>query len=230
MPKPLQISIPTPCHENWAAMTPSDKGRFCASCQKNVIDFTRASDREIAQALRQDKKLCGKFRVNQLERDLVIPKEKSSLWAVASAAVISFLTIGSNEVLAQEPVSTEQTLTQNEDMLGKIAMPQRIIIKGVISDETGPLPGATIINLTTKETIQSDRDGQYQIKAFGRDLISFEFVGYSQQIITIENETECDIFMPPLDSLNPPIKDVYGGIKMKSFFGRLFQDIGDWFR
>jgi len=94
MKRSIQISIPTPCHENWDAMTPADKGRFCASCQKTVFDFTNSSDREIASLLKNTDSACGRFRNNQLNRNLIIPKEKSSLWIAASAAIVSFLTIG----------------------------------------------------------------------------------------------------------------------------------------
>ena len=47
MAKKLQLQVPTPCHENWENMTATGKGRFCASCQKQVIDFSNKSDREI---------------------------------------------------------------------------------------------------------------------------------------------------------------------------------------
>jgi hypothetical protein len=48
MARKLQLQIPTPCHENWEKMTQTEQGRFCASCQKHVIDFSNKSDREIA--------------------------------------------------------------------------------------------------------------------------------------------------------------------------------------
>lgn len=32
------LHIPTPCHENWDAMTPAGNGRHCASCDHQVID------------------------------------------------------------------------------------------------------------------------------------------------------------------------------------------------
>ena len=101
MKKPIQISIPTPCHENWAAMTPADKGRFCASCQKNVRDFTRSSDREIVSAFAKDKDLCGRFRQTQLDRDLIVTTEKNTIWIVASAAVLGFIGLGTNYSVAQ---------------------------------------------------------------------------------------------------------------------------------
>lgn len=41
------ISIPKPCHEDWSKMTPSEKGRFCQSCSKSVIDFTQMSQQSI---------------------------------------------------------------------------------------------------------------------------------------------------------------------------------------
>ncbi|MFY7839164.1 MAG: hypothetical protein ACOVP7_02760, partial [Lacibacter sp.] len=43
----FQINIAEPCHENWNKMSPVEQGRFCGSCQKNVIDFTTKSDEEI---------------------------------------------------------------------------------------------------------------------------------------------------------------------------------------
>jgi len=36
----LQLSIPEPCHENWHQMTPTEQGRFCNACSKEVVDFS----------------------------------------------------------------------------------------------------------------------------------------------------------------------------------------------
>lgn len=46
-----QIEIPLPCHENWDAMTANEKGRFCNSYSKSVIDFSNYSAAEILQYL-----------------------------------------------------------------------------------------------------------------------------------------------------------------------------------
>ena len=39
--KQLTLSIPTPCTEDWNNMTPDKNGKFCAACQKTVVDFSR---------------------------------------------------------------------------------------------------------------------------------------------------------------------------------------------
>jgi hypothetical protein len=61
------IDIPLPCSENWESMTPIEKGRFCANCQKVVIDFTQLSNEEIIQTFRQKpKELCVRMYRKQL--------------------------------------------------------------------------------------------------------------------------------------------------------------------
>ena len=140
----INISIPKPCHENWEGMTNVEKGKFCNSCQKKVFDFTNASDREIVKAFEQNNQLCGRFLNTQLNRDLIKPKERKSLWFVAT--IVSLLGIGTNETTAQEPVKTEQTPEHN--IVGKIAYvkPKEIEISGVVLDENKlPLPGANVI-------------------------------------------------------------------------------------
>jgi hypothetical protein len=75
--KKIQISIPTPCHENWNAMTPQDKGRFCGSCQKTVIDFSNMNDRQIAEFFKKPAgSVCGRFHTDQLDRDIQVPKKR----------------------------------------------------------------------------------------------------------------------------------------------------------
>ncbi|WP_353777033.1 energy transducer TonB [Winogradskyella sp. 3972H.M.0a.05] len=73
-----KLSIPNPCHEDWNAMTPKDKGRFCSSCDKVVIDFTKLSDYEIQDFIEANrhKQLCGHFKQSQLQSiNLRIPSD-----------------------------------------------------------------------------------------------------------------------------------------------------------
>ena len=43
-PASIQITIPSPCSQNWDEMIQGDTGRHCTHCQKTVIDFTSWSD------------------------------------------------------------------------------------------------------------------------------------------------------------------------------------------
>lgn len=64
------IHIPEPCHEDWTKMTPAQKGRFCKSCKKVVIDFRGKSKTEIESEIkareRKGEQTCGRFTKSQL--------------------------------------------------------------------------------------------------------------------------------------------------------------------
>ncbi|MEL1243070.1 carboxypeptidase-like regulatory domain-containing protein [Flavobacterium sp. DGU11] len=197
MKKPIQISIPTPCHENWANMSPTDKGRFCASCQKTVRDFTQASDREIVEALKTGIHACGRFRASQLGRDLVIPKEKSKFWAAASAAAISLLVLGTNEVSAQTPVNTEQHETKTGNTDTNI-LPEGIkIITGTVLDEQHmPIPGANVkVKGNLAPGVQTDFDGLFSIKAKDGDVLVIEFIGMKTLTIKVSENGKYSVVM-----------------------------------
>ena len=65
----FKVTIPKPCHENWTIMTPVEKGRFCSSCSKTVVDFTKKSTIEIKDYLAENKnkRVCGHFYKKQLD-------------------------------------------------------------------------------------------------------------------------------------------------------------------
>ena len=76
--KEYQIGIPLPCHENWDAMAANEKGRFCNSCSKSVIDFSNYSSAEILQYLQNSKQdVCGRVKQEQLSTNTnLLPKKK----------------------------------------------------------------------------------------------------------------------------------------------------------
>jgi len=78
MSKKIQLSIPKPCHEDWNAMTPVEKGKFCGSCQKQVIDFSTMSDRQVAEFFKKPStgSVCKRVMTGQLDRDIEIPKKR----------------------------------------------------------------------------------------------------------------------------------------------------------
>lgn len=78
MSKAIQLTVAEPCHENWGNMTPDQQGRFCGSCQKQVVDFSGMSDRELLQFFKKPStgSVCGRFMNDQLDRSLELPRKR----------------------------------------------------------------------------------------------------------------------------------------------------------
>jgi hypothetical protein len=68
MNQKFKITIPKPCHKNWNTMAQEEKGRFCDSCSKTVVDFTKKSTTAIQEYLAKNKNqaICGHFYKQQL--------------------------------------------------------------------------------------------------------------------------------------------------------------------
>lgn len=67
----VKYTIAEPCHESWSAMTPNEQGRFCQSCQKTVVDFTRMTDSEMIGFMNGlNESVCGRMTGHQLNREM----------------------------------------------------------------------------------------------------------------------------------------------------------------
>jgi len=62
---------------------------------------------------------------------------------------------------------------------------QEKTVTGVVSDETGPLPGANVIVKGTKRGVQTDVDGKYSIQAKSGEVLLFSFIGMNDASITV---------------------------------------------
>ena len=89
----VSLSVPQPCHENWAAMMPTAAGRHCAACAHTVVDFTLKTDAEILAHLAgaAGSRTCGRFAAGQLERPLqrAVPVAPTARWRAWLAAVVA---------------------------------------------------------------------------------------------------------------------------------------------
>ena len=60
----------------------------------------------------------------------------------------------------------------------QITFAQEKTVSGVVSDETGTLPGVSVIIKGTSAGTQTDFNGKYAIKAKQGDVLSFSYMGY----------------------------------------------------
>lgn len=92
----MNVRIPVPCHEDWSKMTPKEKGRFCASCSKKVVDFTKMSKQEIKNYFIQktEEKTCGRFYMHQLHADTAKTINHYSKINLRRFAVVLYMVFG----------------------------------------------------------------------------------------------------------------------------------------
>ena len=66
------FTIPEPCHESWGDMTPAERGRHCAVCDKVVVDLTsmpaKTGKELVNQARSAGQSVCARTRVDARKR------------------------------------------------------------------------------------------------------------------------------------------------------------------
>ena len=185
-----QLILEKPCSENWSEMAATSATcRFCQSCQKEVIDFTQKSGREIVRVLENQQNVCGRFTKEQLEREYVIPTQRKSLkylaWTSAfSGMLISTSVFGNakSTIYKNKSVQTERKsiLSQKSE---KANDPETRTITGTVTDENGnPLSGVRIVIKDTPRETVSNEEGKYSIGVSTKEaaILIFIYNGYSE--------------------------------------------------
>ncbi len=70
-------------------------------------------------------------------------------------------------------------------LLMQFSFAQEKTVTGVVSDKSGPLPGANVVVKGTTRSAQTDFDGKYSIKAKAGEVLVISFVAYTNQTITV---------------------------------------------
>lgn len=188
----FQLSIAEPCHESWNKMTPAELGRFCASCQKQVIDFTVMTDAEIFSYFQQSAgNTCGRFFNKQLQREVALTKPGRALrikwWWVAFISGVLFATKAKAQRVASygdTVVITGKQIKKHTDVMGMVA-PSLQTIKGRVVDDDGvPLAGASILITGSIYTAITDSQGVFSIAipaTFLEAEIEVSCLGYNKK-------------------------------------------------
>ncbi|SMO82294.1 carboxypeptidase-like regulatory domain-containing protein [Solitalea koreensis] len=194
----MKINIPQPCSENWTEMSSSTSGRFCTSCQKEVIDFTLHVDNEIVASLNQlNGKICGRFTNDQLDRTLL--KNKST-----SVNFTSFLSILGSIFLfhspptkaAIKPSQLIQILPSSNDNLKKITPKvadslKHIRGKVIDSDNyNNNISGVAVLIKGTNIETHTDENGEFTLVIPDtislNAIILFKYIGFAQKELPLK--------------------------------------------
>lgn len=187
MKNQFTLQINKPCLENYATFKPTKSGGFCNSCSKEVIDFTNMNSKEIINYFKEKKNdnTCGKFNKNQLKtyNEKLTSKSFINMISGIGFACLSFFTMGTMH--AQGQVKTK--IPTNKKILQE---KKDLIVKGVVSDESGPLPGAAVLLQGTTIGTETDFDGNFSFPKplHAGDVLLISFVGMESKKISITDK------------------------------------------
>jgi hypothetical protein len=172
----IHLSIADPCHENWNQMLPEEKGRFCLSCQKTVVDFTNMTDGQIFDYFKNYKgNTCGQFTRDQLDRNIAQPRRTGLgrwkyVWQMLLPAVFAFYKSHAQPALKGKVAPTtvgKQDTTNEVIRIGMVARKpveeSEWEVHGLLTnDKQEPVPFATITSSNGKYAV-ADSAGRFTI-------------------------------------------------------------------
>ncbi len=92
-------------------------------------------------------------------------------------------------------------------------------ITGIVSDNSGPLPGANVVVKGTTRSTQTDFDGKYSIKAKMGEVLVFSFIGYGDKTVTVNKSNIINVTLSGSVALQEVVVVGYGTTTKESFTG-----------
>lgn len=94
---------------------------------------------------------------------------------------------------------------------------QEKTVSGVISDKTGPLPGANVVVKGTNRSAQADFDGKFAIKAKQGEVLVISFVGMQDTQVTVGAANTINVKLQASENiLNEVVVSGYGKTETKA--------------
>lgn len=198
MKKSIVIQIPEPCHEDWAKMTATEKGKFCSVCTKEVFDFTTKTDEELVKILSKNKNACGRLKKSQLNREVKLERKSGQSFAPIAASMLLPLTLFSNNPKSSTVSSSEKPMVSLG--IGRFSNTDNlrlsVFTKGIVRDENGnALKNVEIISNETKALAWTNKKGEYEIYTLDKEILTFTKENYKTQLVRIRNKAIENVFM-----------------------------------
>ncbi|WP_158961654.1 carboxypeptidase-like regulatory domain-containing protein [Myroides fluvii] len=167
------IQIPEPCSEDWNQMTPVEKGRFCAVCEKEIYDFSAYTEQELIQQIKKEGEICGRVPAKYLDIELNESTANRGIGlrglVAATINLLVLTTATSVQGQTQDPVEqSEQQKGDSSENLEVTVLPtqplKRMVTGQVIDEEGLGLAGAIVIIKGTEHGVAANFDGQFAIE------------------------------------------------------------------
>lgn len=173
------LHIPEPCRYDWQQMTPQEKGRLCAQCDKVVRDFTHLTTEEIQEELKTvSGRTCGRVRAEQItpvpprhvEWWVKFPVQRLRVFIFAFIAVFGMEVWGLSQAQASEWATLQAELQDPTLLADYLAEPQsgRITLRGKVLDaeDGSPVEYAAVVIEYQGEVVTgsyTNEDGYFKI-------------------------------------------------------------------
>jgi hypothetical protein len=193
----IQLSIPKPCSQNWEGMSVNETGRFCGSCNKSVIDFTRYTDQQLINFLNKSSgEVCGKLKPDQLSKPLH-SKHQSNKRSIPQLLLSAALVVGlGNNVYAKEKQgevriiqapTNEKKAEQKKN--SQTSSDSTHCIKGTVTDKRTKetIPGATILLEGSTIATATDMNGYFKLDV--SDFLQMDTIKLIISSLGYENQT-----------------------------------------
>ncbi|WP_025739916.1 carboxypeptidase-like regulatory domain-containing protein [Aquimarina pacifica] len=188
----ISIKIKTPCSENFDNFSSTQKGGFCDSCKKEVIDFTKMNSQEIINHIQLSKtqNTCGRFNIDQLTTYTNIPPEKRKLRLISKLGIAFIALFSFCKVHAQNIKIPTKELGKNPTKIQDSIQEKNIVVKGTVNENGTPLPGANVILEGTNIGVTTDFDGNFKFpeKLKKGDVLVFSYVGMNAKKVVIQDK------------------------------------------
>ncbi|WP_223151074.1 TonB-dependent receptor [Flavobacterium sp. GP15] len=110
----------------------------------------------------------------------------------------------------------------------QLAFAQEKTVTGVVSDVSGPVPGANVIVKGTNRSVQTDFNGSYSIKAKVGEVLQFSFIGMNSSSVTIGASNTINVKMKSdSQDLDEVVVVGYGTQKKRDVNGAISKIGGD---
>ena len=169
----VNIKIPDPCGKAWENMSSTAQGAHCHSCETEVIDFTRMSDRQLIDYLSTHKFKCGRFRDDQINTPFSFSRPDNGFlkWKALLFGLLPFF--GVNEMMAagRSAVAMHQTATWRDEAPDTVRHAQVITISGVVRGPHGRRLSRIDITISDRKnlgdsvaSVTTDRRGRFSVQ------------------------------------------------------------------
>ncbi len=93
-------------------------------------------------------------------------------------------------------------------------------VTGTVSDNDGPLPGVTIIEKGTTNGVTTDFDGNYSIDTGADAVLSFSFIGFASQDVSVNGQSVINVQLAEdASELDEVVVIGYGSVRKKDATG-----------